>query len=77
MNWKNNAGNYISQQQIIYILQIKEKVRSGVLKAKGLNNPACMLVAKFARRFTLARCLEMINATCAINAHAITRDRRR
>lgn len=26
MNWKNNAENYISQQQIICMLQVKEKV---------------------------------------------------
>lgn len=26
MSWKNNAGNYISQQQIICMLQVKEKL---------------------------------------------------
>lgn len=41
MSWNNNAGNYISQQQIICMLQSERKsIRSGVLKAKGLNNPA-------------------------------------
>lgn len=60
----------------MHVTSKRKSIQSG-LKAKGLNNPARMLVAKFVRRFTLARCLEMINATCAINAHAITRDRRR